>query len=366
VESKPPDLESKASLMSGVLPQPWQMLPGALPGSTVGCQGTPRAGRCPPRDGDARFPEADAEAAMELGGRGPLWMAARSSSPELVSEPIENGAERSSSSRSSRRTDCGGEQTPQRHVELPEDAARRQLQDCLGAEGLRFFSGMAVLSPESKNRAMKAAAVLQQHRELCFMVTGYTNPPSGQFNTQALCVELGLQRAGTVLGVLVDAGCSNDRIAVRGAGHIDNRGPRVEIAPCHLNEVLQSDAEASLARLASDAEASLTPLASDAEAALTSSATAAAPEPSMRVDFEYEGSVKVVHFKWKPFGICFDKQSPIRITVVEPRSQAAELGVQVGWCFKTVNGEDVTRKDFDSLFALLKAQAASLPSGPSR
>merc|ERR1712150_104465 len=82
--------------------------------------------------------------------------------------------------------------------------------------------------------------------------------------------------------------------------------------------------------------------------------------PSLRVDFICGGEQKAVFFRELPLGLALDRSMPATVTSVEDMGHAAKLGVQVGWVFKMVAGEDVTGKDFDTMLEFLEDAAATL------
>jgi len=73
-----------------------------------------------------------------------------------------------------------------------------------------------------------------------------------------------------------------------------------------------------------------------------------------------DGIEQQLAFTRRPLGLDFDRESPIVIKKVQPRSIAEELGVQPGWLIKYVNGEACWMKDFRYQFALLHKYSANI------
>lgn len=73
-----------------------------------------------------------------------------------------------------------------------------------------------------------------------------------------------------------------------------------------------------------------------------------------------DGIEQQLAFTRRPLGLDFDREAPIVIKKVQPRSIADELGIQPGWLIKYVNGEACWQKDFRYQFALLHKYSANL------
>mmetsp|Transcript_153913 Transcript_153913/g.271761 ORF Transcript_153913/g.271761 Transcript_153913/m.271761 type:complete len:128 (+) Transcript_153913:82-465(+) len=67
---------------------------------------------------------------------------------------------------------------------------------------------------------------------------------------------------------------------------------------------------------------------------------------------------KPIKFLKGPIGITFSNKLPIKVDTV--KGHAAELGVKVGWLFKSIEGEPVSGKQFPELKATLVAFSQSL------
>lgn len=65
------------------------------------------------------------------------------------------------------------------------------------------------------------------------------------------------------------------------------------------------------------------------------------------------GQRELASFSRRPVGFEFDAASPIIVANVEPGSEAAAQGVQVGWMLQTINGEKVNEMDFNTQHTLL-------------
>eukprot|EP00405_Crypthecodinium_cohnii_P009918 CAMPEP_0206428716 /NCGR_PEP_ID=MMETSP0324_2-20121206/5830_1 /ASSEMBLY_ACC=CAM_ASM_000836 /TAXON_ID=2866 /ORGANISM="Crypthecodinium cohnii, Strain Seligo" /LENGTH=145 /DNA_ID=CAMNT_0053894297 /DNA_START=62 /DNA_END=499 /DNA_ORIENTATION=+ len=86
-----------------------------------------------------------------------------------------------------------------------------------------------------------------------------------------------------------------------------------------------------------------------------------APQP-LRVEFRtLENEERVVLFTQQPLGLDFNKTNPIMMKRVQPGGHGHRLGVRMGWQVIGVNGEDVSMKDFDYTYQLLKQASSALP-----
>lgn len=167
---------------------------------------------------------------------------------------------------------------------------------------------------------------------------------------EAKCMELTLARARAVQGILkTEAKCSN-MIAARGLGYADEKGGRCELTLC--SDVEAEHIEATSSTPAKSREVSDAPLRQGFGRG-----------PSLKINFMDNGDMKTIVFTQLPLGIAFDKGTPARITDVESGSHAEQLGVQRGWTFKSISGQDVAGKDFRAFMAFLKAGQAELAKG---
>jgi len=213
---------------------------------------------------------------------------------------------------------------------------QQQMDDLLDS-GLSFMSGTSYLSAGSKHQLAEVAGLLGEHPQAGVAIIGYTAQPSGIWNTKALCELLALERASAVRDALKAVGCRS-RIVVRGIGHVEANGARCEVVLCD---------DAALTRL-------------EAEEAAAAAARKHLPLRVLRVEFDAGRSVKAVEFKKLPLGISFSNVMPSEVTKVEAGSQAEQLGVKVGWVFRSVNGQPLEGKDWPKLWALLEQGGALL------
>jgi len=88
--------------------------------------------------------------------------------------------------------------------------------------------------------------------------------------------------------------------------------------------------------------------------------------PCLELVFDVEGQVKTVEFYKQPLGAEFSKRcsgldQPVTVTKVRPASYASEVGLEVGWVLKAINGEATYGKKLDEVQTLIKKQVQSLP-----
>merc|ERR1719491_2436884 len=78
--------------------------------------------------------------------------------------------------------------------------------------------------------------------------------------------------------------------------------------------------------------------------------------------FDVGGWEKRVQLNRRPLGAEFKRSNgPTRIDKIRPQSYAAELGMEVGWSLKCIDGEDVTKKSFAQTQAALQNAMMALP-----
>lgn len=196
-----------------------------------------------------------------------------------------------------------------------------------------------------------AADILKEHPNLAIIIRGYTAKPSGKWRTNSLCAELARRRARSIQEALYGLGCLN-RIVAEGVGYVDNLGPRCEVIPCSVAQALEKEEELYMkGEAVEQVKDDITMLAEAAELV---------PAPSLQVDFDCGDGVRSVTFTKAPWGICFDLTMPSIVTHVEPNSHADDLGVQAGWVFKTIAGQDVTNVDTEALLCILHDAAICL------
>jgi len=73
-------------------------------------------------------------------------------------------------------------------------------------------------------------------------------------------------------------------------------------------------------------------------------------------------STKKVNFTKSPLGIEIGKKEPTTVKGAAAGTQAALMGVQVGWVLTTINGENVEGKDFDYVYGKLTSLSGGLES----
>jgi len=73
-------------------------------------------------------------------------------------------------------------------------------------------------------------------------------------------------------------------------------------------------------------------------------------------------SIKKVNFTKKPLGLEIGKKDATTVKGAAAGTQAAQMGVQVGWVITTINGEDVEGKDFEYVFGKLCSVSKNLPA----
>jgi hypothetical protein len=66
------------------------------------------------------------------------------------------------------------------------------------------------------------------------------------------------------------------------------------------------------------------------------------PAGALVIDFDIGGGVvKSIGFTKKPLGIVFDEKKPVVVKKFNANGSAQQLGVQVGWIFKRIDGTDL-------------------------
>jgi len=87
----------------------------------------------------------------------------------------------------------------------------------------------------------------------------------------------------------------------------------------------------------------------------------------LEIVFEVDGKDRSVNIFRRPLGAEFGKQKPSGVALVkkvQPQSYAAELGLQVGWIVKSVNGEDMGKMSFGQIQDSIKTGIVRLPVEP--
>lgn len=91
----------------------------------------------------------------------------------------------------------------------------------------------------------------------------------------------------------------------------------------------------------------------------------AAPDPagSCVVVFvtENAGYTKKVCFTRRPIGLSYDKKLPLVVKKLEAGGHAAQLGVQIGWTFNSINGKPLKALTQQEQFDLLASATSTLP-----
>jgi len=75
-----------------------------------------------------------------------------------------------------------------------------------------------------------------------------------------------------------------------------------------------------------------------------------------------DSSIKKVNFTKSPLGLEIGEEEATTIKGAAAGTQAAQMGVQVGWMITTINGEVVEGKDFDYVFEKLCLLSKGLPA----
>lgn len=85
-------------------------------------------------------------------------------------------------------------------------------------------------------------------------------------------------------------------------------------------------------------------------------------ERSIELVFDSNGGERVVRVFKKPLGVVWIQQGPrAAISKIVPQSHGSELGLQVGWTIKMIDGEDVSRKSFPEAQQTLLDSLTILP-----
>jgi len=85
--------------------------------------------------------------------------------------------------------------------------------------------------------------------------------------------------------------------------------------------------------------------------------------PFVEMVFDAEGEEKTVRVFKRPLGAEFSKRSlrPTKVSKVDYRSYAWNLGIEVGWVLKSVDGEDVIAKSFRQAQDMIRSSLLTLP-----
>lgn len=80
--------------------------------------------------------------------------------------------------------------------------------------------------------------------------------------------------------------------------------------------------------------------------------------------FLADGQVRPIRITRKPFGVEFCKRhgDNLKAGRIQPDSHAAELGIQVGWEVKSLDGEDISLKSFAEASSMIRERVFQLPS----
>lgn len=85
--------------------------------------------------------------------------------------------------------------------------------------------------------------------------------------------------------------------------------------------------------------------------------------PFVEMVFDAEGEEKTVRIFKRPLGAEFSKRSlrPTKVSKVDYQSYAWNLGIEVGWVLKSVDGEDVIAKSFRQAQDMIRSSLLTLP-----
>lgn len=83
--------------------------------------------------------------------------------------------------------------------------------------------------------------------------------------------------------------------------------------------------------------------------------------PKVEVEFSAEGETMIVSFLKKPLGMTFSNAQPLAVTKIATGGHAEALGIQIGWEFKTIDGQDVSGMEWKSLVDFFHEQVKALP-----
>mmetsp|Transcript_107912 Transcript_107912/g.315510 ORF Transcript_107912/g.315510 Transcript_107912/m.315510 type:complete len:158 (+) Transcript_107912:81-554(+) len=92
------------------------------------------------------------------------------------------------------------------------------------------------------------------------------------------------------------------------------------------------------------------------------------PEPRNGVGMIFElddGTRKEVTVKYRPLGLDFRKEVPLKVKNVKVGSAGEELGIAPGWTIVSIDGKDISANNFNDAFEALKGAFANIPiQGP--
>lgn len=153
---------------------------------------------------------------------------------------------------------------------------------------------------------------------------------------------LSLARTRVVREALEKEGVAN-KIAAKGMGCADDKGPRCELAVCEPEEVAAIEAEvAAMEAKAKEAEE---------------------PVPKLKIVFKKGEERVYANFVRKPLGFTYiSNEVPMILTKVAPGSHAEALGVKVGMQVVEINGASMEGVTFPWIHQQIVDGARSLPA----
>jgi len=136
--------------------------------------------------------------------------------------------------------------------------------------------------------------------------------------------------------------------APKASGVTTEDDPPAAPPPKRVSEVAESAPEQVAEPVAAQSTPEPTPEVKDAKVLLVKFKTP-------------DGSIKDVEFKKRPLGLDFNKTNPIEMKRIAAGSEGDRLGVKSGWSVHGVDGEDVTKKEFDYTYNMLRKISSQLP-----
>jgi hypothetical protein len=85
---------------------------------------------------------------------------------------------------------------------------------------------------------------------------------------------------------------------------------------------------------------------------------------TLELTFDVDGKVRRVLLDRRPLGAEYAKQGlsgPTKISKIQPKSYASELGMQPGWIIKSVGSEDVSKKTHKQRLDAIQKGLSTLP-----
>lgn len=219
---------------------------------------------------------------------------------------------------------------------------QKKLDDVLGETNVPFEAGYVRLKVQGKEMCDNLASVMKLHPRIGLKIIGYTGRPGHTLTpTQKVCEDLSLRRAQVVKDHFKEAGCKCE-MYTEGRGHVDEKGPRIELVTCSVEDVEEA-------------------LASEPTAEITEAPKKATRGVQISFQTKDGNDVRDVTFVRRPIGMKLGNFAPLTVTQVTPQGHAKQLGVRVGMVVRMISCKSVMHLDIKEARAVLDQELAGLP-----